>query len=158
MKQKFSTKWKASKQPRKKRKYIANAPIHVKKKLLSANLSKDLRKKYGKRSFPVRKGDNVIVMRGKFKKKTGKINLVNIKQGFVSIEGLQIGKKDGTKINVKFNPSNLQIKELNLDDKKRKTALERKATEPTKKTKDVEPSSKKPGKNVDNKSKNKPKK
>jgi len=42
MKQKFSTTWKASKQPRKQRKYSANAPLHIKRKMLSANLSKTL--------------------------------------------------------------------------------------------------------------------
>ena len=50
MKRKFSKSWKSSKQPRKQRKYSANAPLHLKRKLLSVNLSKELRKKYGKRS------------------------------------------------------------------------------------------------------------
>ena len=126
MKQKFSQYWKASKQPRKQRKYLANAPLHLKRKLLSANLSKELRKKYARRSFPVRKGDNVRIMRGKFKRKTGKIGLINLKKGYVTIEGIQIAKKDGTKVNVKFNASKLQIQELNLDDKKRQEALTRK--------------------------------
>ena len=48
MKQKFSTKWNSSRQPRKQRKYLANAPLHLKRVLLSANLSKDLRKRYGR--------------------------------------------------------------------------------------------------------------
>ena len=128
MKQKFSKHWKASKQPRKQRKYRANAPLHVRHKMVSANLNKDLRKKYGKRSFPLRKEDDVKIMRGEFKNKTGKIASVDLKRLRVSIEAIQKTKKDGTKVNVWFNPSNLQIKELNLDDKKRKEALERKAT------------------------------
>jgi len=53
MKSKFSAHWKSSKQTRKQRKYRANAPIHVQRKLLSANLSKELRKKYEKRDFPI---------------------------------------------------------------------------------------------------------
>ena len=59
MRNKFSTAWKASKQPRKQRKYLANAPLHLKKKFVSANLSKELRKKHEKRSLPLRKGDTV---------------------------------------------------------------------------------------------------
>ena len=125
MKQKFSKHWKASKQPRKQRKYRANAPLHVRHKMISANLNKDLRKKYGKRSFPLRKADNVKIMRGEFKNKTGKIVSVDLKRLRISIEGIQKSKKDGTKVNVWFNPSNLQIKELNLDDKKRIASLER---------------------------------
>ena len=127
MKKQFSIKWKASKQPRKQRKYRTNAPLHVRRKMMSINLSKELRKKYGKRNFPVRNGDNVMIMRGEFKGKTGKINLVNYKKKIVIIDMIYRTKIDKTKISVKFDPSNLQIKELNLDDKNRKDALERKA-------------------------------
>ena len=64
-------------------------------------------------------------MKGEFKKKTGKIALVDLKKTRVSIEGIQRTKKDGTKVNVWFNPSNLQIQELDLEDKKRRMAIER---------------------------------
>lgn len=119
MKQKFSTKWKSSKQPRKKRKYQANAPLHLKRKFLSVNLSKELRKKHGKRNIQLRKGDLVKVMRGKYKKKQGKVIEVKTKIGKVYIEGIQVKKIDGSKANVSLKPSNLQIVQLNLDDKKR---------------------------------------
>jgi large subunit ribosomal protein L24 len=123
MKRKYSTHWKASKQPRKQRKYKANAPLHTKHKFLSANLSKTLRKKYGKRSLPVRKGDEVLVMRGSFKKKKAKIITVALKRSRVTLENIQRTKKDGTKVNVWFSPSNLQIQILNIDDKKRISTL-----------------------------------
>jgi large subunit ribosomal protein L24 len=126
MKQRFSTHWIGSKQPRKQRKYRYNLPLHLRHKLMSANLTKDLRKKYGRRNVPVRKNDVVKVMRGKFKKKTGKVSIVNLKKLKVAIESLQVQKKDGTKVNVYFDPSNIQITELNLDDKERTKSLERK--------------------------------
>ncbi len=126
MKKQFSKHWKASKQPRKQRKYRAKAPLHIRKNFLSANLRKELRKKYQRRSFPLRKGDVVRIMKGNFRKKTGKIEEVNLKRTKVSIEGIQRTKKDGTKVNVFFHPSNLQIKELNLDDKERMKSIERK--------------------------------
>ena len=69
----------------------------------------------------MRKGDVVKVMRGKFSKKTGKILAVNSKRLNVEIEGLQIKKQDGSKANVRFTPSILQITELNAEDKKRIT-------------------------------------
>ena len=118
MKQKFSTKWKASRQRRKQKKYRANAPLHLRRKMITANLKKDLREKYG-RSLPVRKGDSVKITRGKFKGKSGKINNVNLRNLKVSVEGIQVQKKDGTKVNVYFDASKLQIQELNLEDKKR---------------------------------------
>jgi large subunit ribosomal protein L24 len=119
MKKKFSTAWKASKQPRKQRKYLANAPLHLKRKNLSVNISKDLRKKHGKRNISLRKGDVVKIMRGKFKKKQGKVIEIKMKTGKIYIEGMQIKKQDGSKANIPFRASNLQIIELNLEDKKR---------------------------------------
>jgi len=141
MKKLFSRKWKASRQTRKKRKYIANAPLHIKHKFLSANLSKELRKKLGIRNLEVRKGDNVKVMRGdfEFKKKTGKISQVNIKKTRVTIEGMQRKKKDGTKVNIYFHPSNLQILDIKEDkfrlntEKENKPKVETKENAPDKK-------------------------
>ena len=126
MKQKFSPKWIGSKQPRKQRKYRANAPLHIRRKMMSVNFSKELRKKYEKRNFPVVKGDSIRIMKGEFKNKTGKVDNVSLKKLRIVIDGIYRTKKDGTKVNVYFDPSNLQIKELNLDDIKRKMALERK--------------------------------
>ena len=85
---------------------------------MGASLSKELRKKHNTRSVSVRKGDEVKIMKGEFKGKIGKINKVNIKKQRVAIEGMQNKKKDGTKINVYFNSSNLQIQNL-VEDKRR---------------------------------------
>ncbi len=137
MKKIFSKYWEASKQPRKQRKYLAKAPLHIKHKFLSANLSKELRKKYQRRSFPLRKGDVVKIMRGRFKKKQGKLAILNLKRTKVSIEGMQRTKKDGTKVNVFFHPSKLQIQELNLDDIKRLKSIERKIKMQGEKIKEV---------------------
>jgi large subunit ribosomal protein L24 len=128
MKQKFSASWTGSKQPRKQRKFRANAPLHLRRKMISVSLSKNLREKHDKRNFPVRKGDNVSIMRGEFKGKSGKIESVNMKKMKVVIDGIYRTKKDGSKVAVMFEPSNLQIKELVLEDKKRKVSLERKAS------------------------------
>ncbi|MCK5149917.1 50S ribosomal protein L24 [Candidatus Pacearchaeota archaeon] len=132
MKKEFSKKWIKSKQPRKQRKYRANAPLHIKKKFVGANLSKDLRKKHEKRSLPVRKGDTVLIMRGKFKNKKGKVTTVDLKSSRIIIEGIQVKKQDGSKANVKLQPSNLQIIELNLEDRKRIKSSDKKPEEKTK--------------------------
>lgn len=118
MKSEFSTSWVASIQPRKQRKYVYNAPLHIRHKFLSAHLSKALRAKHGKRSLPLRKGDEVLVMRGSFAKKQAKVLSVNLSNTTVSLEGIQRSKKDGTKVSVPFNPSVLQIQSL-VDDKER---------------------------------------
>jgi large subunit ribosomal protein L24 len=126
MKSIFSITWKRSKQPRKQRKYRYNAPLHTKRNFLSIHLSKELRTKYKKRSIPVRKGDTIKVLRGQFRKKTGKISKVDYNSIKVYIEGIEVIKKDGNKVQYPISPSNLMITTLKLDDKKRIALLERK--------------------------------
>jgi len=122
----FSKLWNKSKKPKKQRKYRYNAPLNIKHKFLGAHLSKELIKKYNKRSIPVRKGDKVKIVRGQFKKKEGTITKVFVKKSKVYIENIQTTKIDGTKVFIPLHPSNLIIIELNLSDKKRKKGLERK--------------------------------
>ena len=126
MKVKFSSAWKGSKKPRKQRKYRAEAPLHTKKKFVHAHLSKDLRKKYGKRSIGLRKGDKVRVMVGRFRKHEGKIENVDLGKTRIFVSGVEITKRDGTKKLLPLQPSNLMITELSLDDKLRQKILERK--------------------------------
>jgi large subunit ribosomal protein L24 len=131
MKQEFSTQWNASVQPRKQRKYLFNAPLHTKHKFLSAHLSKELKVKYGKRNLPLRKGDEVLIMRGAFKKKKAKVTSVNLKDSLVSLENVQRTKKDGSKVNVMFPASVLMIVSLSLDDKRRQDTINKKAQSAT---------------------------
>ena len=126
MKIKFSTSWKKSKQPRKQRLYRYNAPLHIKRRFIRAHLSKELRSKYNRRSLGLRKGDKVKVVRGQFKKTEGKIEKINSKREKLYINGIEVVKKDGTKVNYPINPSNVVITELSLDDKMRQRILERK--------------------------------
>lgn len=119
MKKEFSTSWTSSKQPRKQRKYLANAPLHRKRKMLSVNLSKTLRTEHKTRNIVLRKGDKVKVLRGKFKGIEGKVIEIKTKLLKIYIEGIQTTKQDGSKVNVPLKASNLQIIELIMDDKKR---------------------------------------
>ncbi len=128
MKSLFSSSWNSSRQPRKQRKYRYNSPLHVKHKFLSAHLAKELRKQYGKRNLPLRKGDEVLVMRGSFAKKQAKVSSVNLRKGTVYLEGIQRSKRDGSKVAVPFKPHTLLIKSLITDDKERFAILNRKHT------------------------------
>ncbi len=119
MKQKFSTSWNSSVQPRKQRKFVHNAPSHIKRKLMSATLSKELRAKHGRRSLEVRKGDEVKIMRGKFSGKQGKVDVVNMNKLKIGIEGITITKTGGEKVAVLTHPSNVKIIAINSDDKRR---------------------------------------
>ena len=122
----FSKSWKSSKNPGKQRKYRITAPLHIKHSLVNAHLSKELRKKFGKRSVALRKGDKVRVIAGKFKKHDGRTERIDLKHTKVFVSGMEITKKDGSKKPLALHPSNLMIMELNLDDKLRQKTLERK--------------------------------
>ena len=58
-------------------------------------------------------------MRGKFKKKQGKVLEINVKRKRILVEGIQVKKMDGSKVGISQRASNLQVIELNMDDKKR---------------------------------------
>lgn len=122
----FSSTWKYSKKPRKQRKYRISAPLHIRQKFVHSHLSKDSRKKYGKRSIGLRKGDKVKIMKGQFKKYEGKVEKIDLKKTRIFVTGAEITKRDGTKRLIALHPSNLMVTELNLDDKLRQKALERK--------------------------------
>jgi large subunit ribosomal protein L24 len=108
-----------SKQPRKQRKALYNAPAHARGKHLSASLSKDLRSKLGTRSLPVRTGDKVMVLRGDFKGHEGEVLSVDYGSYKVTIEDVTLSKPDGTATFLPVDPSNLMITDANLKDNKR---------------------------------------
>lgn len=78
-----------SSQPRKQRKFLYTAPLHLRRKIVAAHLSKELRQKFKIRSFPLRKGDEVEVMRGKQKKQRGKISRIDLQKYQVFVEGVK---------------------------------------------------------------------
>ena len=119
MKKEFVTKWKGSKQPRKQRKYRYNAPAHLRGSFLNVHLSKELAKKHGIKRLRIRVGDKVKIMRGKFRGKENKADMIDLKSSKVMVVGVEVSKKDGSKSRPLIHASNLLITELNLDDKKR---------------------------------------
>ena len=119
MEKKWSKFWKSSVQTRKQRKYKFNAPLHVKHKMVSSALSKELRKEYGIRSVPVRKGDFVKVITGQFRGKSGKVTKVSVSLMYVHVEGATISRADGTESFYPIHPSNVMITKLELTDKTR---------------------------------------
>jgi large subunit ribosomal protein L24 len=112
--------------PSKQRKMLYDAPAHLRHKLLAAHLSPELRASHGTKSFPVRTGDTVNVVRGDHKGVEGKITRVDLSRYRIYVEGLTREKVDGTTINVPIHPSKVIVTRLNLDDKWRKDILDSK--------------------------------
>ncbi|HDI86583.1 MAG TPA: 50S ribosomal protein L24 [Candidatus Korarchaeota archaeon] len=114
-----------SSKPSKQRKFLYTAPLHVRAKMMAATLSPELRARYGRRSFPVRKGDKVRIMRGDYAGREGKIIGVDREKYRIHIEGLTRKRADGTEVPIPIHPSKVMIIELDLSDERRKAALER---------------------------------
>jgi len=118
--------------PTKVRNYqIYRATMATRNKQLGSPLSKDLQKRYGKRSIRVILGDTVKVMRGEYRGIDGKISKVSIADNSVAIEGVKKEKSKGEKFDVLIRSTNVVITNLNLDDHWRKTKLEGKKPKTT---------------------------
>ena len=123
---KFLKNFKKSVKPKNQRKYRANAPLHKRNNMMKTHLSKELSKKFSKRTARVIKGDKVKIMKGQFKGKSGKVEEVNMKNYKVYVAGIEMQKTEGTKVRIPIAVSNLMITELKLTDKKRQEILKRK--------------------------------
>ncbi len=114
-----------SSKPRKQRKALYDAPLHKKQKLMGAHLSKELRAQIGKRSLPIRKGDEIKIMRGSNAGKTGKVAEVDLKKAKIFVEGITRKTAKGNEAKMPFHPSNLMITKADFSDKMRQRILEK---------------------------------
>jgi large subunit ribosomal protein L24 len=107
---------------------IFQATFETRSKQLGSALSKDLHKKYGKRSVRVIEGDNVTILRGEFKGVDGKVTQISTEKTSVAIDGVKKEKTKGDKFDVYIHTSNLVVTSLNSSDKWRMAKLEGKDT------------------------------
>jgi large subunit ribosomal protein L24 len=121
---------KQSSLPRKTRnQQIYYATIQRASKQLSCSLSKELRKKYGKRSARITEGDTAKIVRGEFAGVDGKVTKISIPDRGVNIEGVKKEKLKGDKFDVYVHTTNIILTALNSNDKWRINKLEgKKAT------------------------------
>ena len=103
---------------------IFQATLQTRSKQMGSSLSKDLQKKYGKKSARVVEGDSVTILRGEFKGVDGKVSKISTQKTSVAIEGVKKEKTKGDKFDVYIHTSNLVITSLNSSDKWRIAKLE----------------------------------
>ncbi len=114
-----------SKKPGKQRKAQYNAPMHVRRKFLTAKLAPELREKYGIRRMVVRTNDVVRIMRGDMAGHEGKVLKVDYQSLTLHVDGVTMKKADGTPVFRPVQPSNVMIIKLDLSDKERQKIVER---------------------------------
>ena len=113
--------------PTKVRNYqIYRASHQTINKQISAPLSKDLRKKYSRRSARIVTDDNIKIIRGEYKGLTGKVTKISLSTSSIALEGNKKEKSKGEKVDVFIHSSNVIITSLNTSDKWRIKILEKK--------------------------------
>ncbi|KAF1956123.1 ribosomal protein L24 [Byssothecium circinans] len=109
---------------RKSRKAHFSAPSSVRRVNMSAPLSKELREKHNVRSIPVRKDDEIQIVRGTHKGREGKVASVYRLKYVLHINGVVREKTNGQSVPVPIAPSKVVVTKLKLD-KDRENILER---------------------------------
>ncbi|KAI7857825.1 translation protein SH3-like domain-containing protein [Circinella umbellata] len=110
---------------RKSRKAHFTASSTERRKIMSSALSKELREKYNTRSIPVRKDDEVLVVRGSLKGREGKVVQVYRKKWVIHIDRVNREKVNGASVPIGVHPSNVVVTKVKID-KSRQAILDRK--------------------------------
>ncbi len=108
---------------RKQRLRHFSAPSSVRRKIMSCRLAKDLKEKHGVRSIPIRKGDEIKILKGKGKNKTGKVVQVYRKKWCIHVDKVNREKQNGQSVFLPIKPSYCVIEKLQLT-KDRKTLFD----------------------------------
>ena len=108
------------------RKYALGAPSSVKRKLMSCHLSKSLREQYKLRSLPIKRGDEVKILKGKAKGKSGKVVQVYRKRNCIYVDKVQREKQNGQTVFLPIKPCYCVVEKL-LINKDRSKTIERNA-------------------------------
>ncbi|KAL9044099.1 MAG: hypothetical protein Q9214_002740 [Letrouitia sp. 1 TL-2023] len=109
---------------RKSRKAHFGAPSSVRRTIMSAPLNKELRDKHNVRSIPIRKDDEVIIVRGSNKGREGKVTSVYRLKYVIHVERVTREKSNGQSVPLGIHPSKVMVTKLKLD-KDRENILER---------------------------------
>ncbi len=113
--------------PSTSRKLRYTAPIHQKRKFISAPLSPNLRAEHGTRSMPVIVDDTVSITKGDRKLSEGRVLRVDNSNSRIYIEGVTRTRMDGSTVQIPIKAENVMITRLNLNDQWRRRILERKS-------------------------------
>ena len=112
---------------RAQRKLQLGAPSSVKRKLMSSHLNKSLRDQYKIRSLPIKRGDEVKILKGKGKGKTGKVVQVYRKRNVIYVDKVQRDKQNGQTVFLPIKPSYFVIEKLLINKDRTKTIEKRAA-------------------------------
>jgi len=110
---------------RKNRKIHFNSHSSEKRIRMSSLLSKNLRDKYNIRSLPIRKNDDVKIMRGIMKGRIGKVVQCHRKNYSIYLDKIIYLKKGKSTSYVPISPSNVMIIGLSMTNERKISLLKK---------------------------------
>ena len=97
------------------------ASSSVKRKLMSCHLIKSLRDQHKIRSLPIKRGDEVKILKGKAKGKSGKVVQVYRKRNIIYVDKVNREKQNGQTVFLPIRPSYCVIEKLLINKDRTKT-------------------------------------
>nr|UXY87175.1 60S ribosomal protein L26 [Cryptomonas sp.] len=110
---------------KKERKHFFNLPSHQRRMTMSSHLSKMLQKKYNIKSIPIRKNDEVKIVRGSMKGKIGKVIQCHRKNFSIFIEKIARFKTGRSISYIPISPSNVVVVNLSITNERKSFFLKR---------------------------------
>ncbi|MCI4364867.1 MAG: 50S ribosomal protein L24 [Thermoplasmata archaeon] len=110
--------------PRRQRKAVYDAPTSQRRILMTVPLSRELRRRFHRRSIPVRKGDTVRVMSGSFSGREERVAKVDRRGYSVTLDNVTLKTGESKLKPLAIRTSHLVLTKLNLADAWRRQALQ----------------------------------
>ena len=93
-----------SSQARKTRKHFFNATKEEKHIAMSAPLNKELQKQYGIKRLPIRRDDEVEIVRGQMKSRSGRVTAVKLSTMRINVETATKQKMSNETVFIPIHP------------------------------------------------------
>jgi large subunit ribosomal protein L24 len=109
--------------PRQQRKAVFTADLFERHRKMAVPLSRELRARYGRRAFPLRKGDTVRILSGSYVGREERVAKIDLRGYSVTLDNVT-GKTADAKLKpLAIRPSHLVLTRLNLSDPWRRRLL-----------------------------------
>ncbi len=109
--------------PRRQRRALYTATSTERRRRMTVPLSKELRRRFGRRNVPIRKGDTVRVLSGSYAGEETRVARVTRRDYAVTLENVTLHTADEKLKPLALRPSHLVITRLNLADPWRRRSL-----------------------------------
>lgn len=112
-----------SSSPRRQRRALYDASTFERRRRMTVLLSRDLRRRFGRRSVPVRKGDTVRVLSGSFVGREERVAEVDRRSYSVTLDNVTLKTTEEKLKPLPMRPTHLVLTRLNLADPWRRRTL-----------------------------------